>query len=118
VFLASNALLSPEFLKNDSVTLAGSIAGSKAITGSKDSLISVKVYYLMMAQYVNQSEEDFVLQTPATLQTLIDTCIVRHPSMAQMVTTMLILLNGVPSKPGVPLRDTDTIQLVPLYAGG
>jgi molybdopterin converting factor small subunit len=85
---------------------------------SRASLITVRVYYSMMAQYIALDEEDFVLQFPATLQTLIDTCMVRHPSVAQMVGTMFILLDGVPSRPSAALRDGDTVQFIPMVAGG
>jgi len=85
---------------------------------SRASLITVRVYYSMMAQYVVLDEEDFVLQSPATVQTLIDTCTIRHPSVAQMVGTMFILLDGVPSRPSAGLKDGDTVQFIPMVAGG
>ena len=85
---------------------------------SRASLITVKAYYTMMAQYTDISEEDFVLQSPAILQDLMTTCIVRHPSMAQMMGTMLILLDGAPSKPSASLKDGDIVQFIPLAAGG
>jgi molybdopterin converting factor small subunit len=78
----------------------------------------VKVYYSMMAQYTDLDEEDFVLQGPATVQELINTVLVRHPSMAGMIQTMLVLLDGVPAKPTSPLRDGDDVQFIPLSAGG
>jgi molybdopterin converting factor small subunit len=118
LFLVSDALITTESLKKGADDLAGSLVGSNSVTNSRASLITVKVYYSMMTQYINLSEEEFVLQSPATLQNLIDTCIVRHPSVAQMVGTMMILLDGVPSKPSASLRDEDTIQFIPLSAGG
>ena len=118
IFLASNGLISTEFLNKNTSVLAGSPIGSGIATESRASLITVEVYYSMMTQYINSSEEEFVLQSPATVQTLIDTCILRHPSVAQMMGTMMILLDGVPSQPTASLRDRDTIQFIPLVAGG
>lgn len=118
LFLVSGVLISTESLKKDTEGVGGSLAGSKVVTNTRASLITVKVYYSMMTQYVDLSEEEFVLQSPATIQSLINTCILRHPSVAQMVGTMMILLDGVPSKPSASLRDGDTIQFIPLTAGG
>jgi len=98
--------------------LAGSEFALNDSGNSRASLITVRVYYSMMAQYVALDEEEYVLQTPATLQTLIDTCTVRHPLVAQMEGTMLILLDGVPSKPISTLRDGDTVQFIPMVTGG
>jgi len=120
ILLISGAVsvIGPESIKKDAEGLARSLALSNDTTNTQASLITVKVYYSMMAQYTDLSEENFVLQSPATIQDLIDTSVIRHPSMAQMVHAMLILLDGVPSKPGALLRDGDTIQFVPLTAGG
>jgi molybdopterin converting factor small subunit len=72
----------------------------------------------MMAEYTNLEEEDFVLQAPAEIQSLINTVVVRHPSMATMMPAMLILLNGIPSKPIVALTNGDVVQFIPMAAGG
>jgi molybdopterin converting factor small subunit len=116
--VVSDGLIDSESLKKNTPDLAGSLLGSGVVTKSKDSLITVKVYYSMMTQYISSSEEQFVLQSPATIQTLIDTSILRHPSIAQMMATMMILLNGVPTQPSASLRNGDTIQFIPLSAGG
>jgi len=105
------------FLKNDAENLATPFVSPNAADNAA-SLITVKVYYTMMAQYIDVDEEDFVLQSPATVQTLIDTCILRHPSVAQMSGTMFILLDGAPSEPSAILRDGDSVQFIPLVAGG
>lgn len=97
--------------------LASLVTPNNAANGTA-SLITVKAYYTMMAQYTDLTEENFVLQSPAILQDLMNTCVVRHPSMAQMMGTMLILLDGAPSKPSASLRDGDIIQFIPLTAGG
>jgi len=81
-------------------------------------LITVKVYYSMMAQYTDLTEEVFVLQKPAVLQDLMTSVTVRHPSMAQMMQMMLTLVDGIPAKPSALLKDGDVVQLIPLSAGG
>ena len=117
VLLASDGLIGTEVIKNRAGDLAASLIPSNT-TDSRASLITVKVYYSMMAEYTDLSEEDFVLQSPAVLQDLMNTCVVRHPSMTQMIDTMLILLNGVPSTPSAALKDGDTVQFMPITAGG
>jgi molybdopterin converting factor small subunit len=118
IFLASDGLISTESFRKNTQSLAGSPVGSSVVTESRASLITVKVYYFMMTQYINLSEEEFVLQSPATIQTLIDTCILRHPAVAQMMGTMMILLDGVPSQSTASLNDGEAVQFIPLSAGG
>ena len=120
---ASVLLVSGEVNKLSSIrksveTLTNSLTVQNDSENTRASLITVKAYYTMMAQYTDLTEEDFVLQSPAILQDLMNTCVVRHPSMAQMMGTMLILLDGAPSKPSASLRDGDTVQFIPLTAGG
>jgi molybdopterin converting factor small subunit len=118
VLLISDGLVGTQLIRNGAEHLEASLVVSNDAANSKASLITVKAYYTLMAQYTPLSEEDFVLQSPATLQDLINTCLVRHPSMTQMMGTMLILLDGAPSKPSAALRDGDTVQFIPLTAGG
>ena len=115
--LLSGRLADTQLLKNSADVLSASPLPS-SVTNRRASLITVKAYYTMMAQYTDLSEEDFVLQCPAALQDLMNTCVVRHPSMAQMMGTMLILLDGAPSKPSASLRDGDIVQFIALTAGG
>jgi molybdopterin converting factor small subunit len=117
VLIASDGLLGSENFQKTAAGLAESIGATKFQTG-KASLITVKAYYSMMTQYTNLTEEDFVLQSPATVQELIDTIDVRHPSMAQMMQSMMILLNGVAAKTTTTLNDGDLVQFIPLSAGG
>lgn len=114
--LASNGLAGKELLMENAAQLSAPVASNG--TTNCASLVSVKVYYTMMAQYTDLSEEDFVLQSPATTQDLISTCILRHPWIAQMAGTMLILLDGMPSTPISSLKDGDTLQFIPMSAGG
>lgn len=96
----------------------GSSLSTNDQTNTRARLITVKVYYSMMAQYTDLTEELFVIQAPAVLRDLTNTVLVRHPSMAQMIGMMLTLLNGTPVKPNAPLNDEDVIQFIPLSAGG
>jgi hypothetical protein len=117
VLLISDGLVSMQLLKSGVKGITDPIVGPNNAE-SRASLITVKAYYTMMAQYTDLSEENFVLQSPAILQDLMNTCVVRHPSMAAMMNTMLILLNGAPSKSSALLRNEDTVQFIPLTAGG
>ena len=118
VLLLSDRLVDAQIFKNASESLVDSINLPTDGANGRAPLITVRVFYTMMAQYTDLNEEDFVLQSPAVVQDLLNTCIVRHPSMAEMTSAMLILLNGVPSTPSEPLRNGDTAQLIPLTAGG
>jgi molybdopterin converting factor small subunit len=118
ILLISNGVISTESIKKQVEALSGDPVVPNFSANSRASLVSVKVYYSMMAQYTDLDEEDFVLQGPATVQELINTVLVRHPSMAGMIQTMLVLLDGVPAKPTSPLRDGDDVQFIPLSAGG
>jgi hypothetical protein len=110
--------MSTRLLENGAESLAAPFVAADIEANSAASLITVKVYYTMMAQYTDLSEEIFVLQSPAVVRDLMNTCVVRHPSMAQMIDTMLILLDGAPSEPSAMLRDGDSVQFIPLTVGG
>ena len=118
ILLVSDGVVGARFLKIGAESLAAPFVAPNGAANSAASIITVKVCYTMMAQYIDVDEEDFVLQSPATVQTLIDTCILRHPSVAQMSGTMFILLDGAPSEPSAILRDGDSVQFIPLIAGG
>ena len=116
--LIANGMVSPQYLERNMETLAGTPNLANGEASGRASLITVKVYYSMMAQYTNLEEEDFVLQTAADIQDLINTVLVRHPSISTMMPAMLILLNGIPSKPTVVLTNGDVVQFIPMAAGG
>ena len=115
--LISEGLLNPASLQQNVATQLGELDSANSPSG-RASLITVKVYYSMMAEYTALDEEDFVLQSPATVQDLIKTVLVRHPSMSGMMSTMLTLLNGTAANPSTPLNDGDIVQFIPLAAGG
>jgi molybdopterin converting factor small subunit len=118
VLLVSDGLIYPSSFGKNVVNLAGSVVAQSDSENTRASLITVKVYYSMMAQYTDLDEEGFVLQGPATVQQLINTALIRHPSMAQMTGSMMVLLNGVPANASALLRDGDVVQFIPLSAGG
>ena len=118
VLLVSDGLISPSSLRNNVEIATGSFAVQDESGNTRASLITVKAYYSMMAQYTDLDEEEFVLQGPATLQQLVNTAVIRHPLMAQMTGSMLTLLNGVPATVNASLKDGDVIQFIPLSAGG
>jgi molybdopterin converting factor small subunit len=118
ILLISDGLTKAAPLTQIAGNLGSSSASTNGPTESRASLVTVTVYYSMMAQYTSEDEEYFVLQSPATLQGLMNTVLVRHPSMTQMMQMMLILLDGVPAKPTASLKDEDRVQFIPLSAGG
>jgi molybdopterin converting factor small subunit len=118
ILLISNGLISTESIKQQVEALSGALVVPNFSANSRASLVTVKVYYSMMAQYTDLAEENFVLQGPATVQELVNTVVVRHPSMAGMMQTMMVLLNGVAAKPTASLKDGDVVQFIPLSAGG
>lgn len=80
------------------------------------SILYIKVVYFQMAQL--SGAESFILQSPAVLRDLLSVVISRHPSLAPMMASMWILINGTPSKPDSTLRDGDEVNFIPLVAGG
>jgi hypothetical protein len=83
------------------------------------SFLRVKVAYFQMAQYVDVSEEHFNLQSPASLRDLLNAVSLRHPLLSpQMMATMLILVDGAPTKTNVTLNDGEEVDLIPLVDGG
>lgn len=86
----------------------------------RPALVTVKVVYFQMQQFVSVNDEYFDLPEPASLSNLLNTIAQRHSSLsAQMMVTMLILVNNVPVR-GLDsaLNDGDVINFIPLVAGG
>ena len=85
------------------------------------SSLRVKVIYNLMARYIDETEEDFVLPNPALLRDLFREIAIKHPSLASMFgdhPTMMILIDGIPSQPTARLKEGNRIDLVPLFDGG
>ena len=86
----------------------------------RPALVTVKVIYFQMQQFVNVSDESFDLPEPASLRNLLSVIVQRHASLSpQMMATMLILVNNAPST-GLDsvLNDGDVVDFIPLVAGG
>lgn len=103
------------------------IAGGVALTAvnlidflERPQLVTVKVSYFQMQQFVNISDESFDLTAPASLRNLLNTIVQRHSSLSpQMMATMLILVNNAPfTGLDVALNDGDVVDFIPLVAGG
>ena len=108
--------------------LVGSVvAGGAALTAvnlvdflERPALVTVKVIYFQMQQFVNMTDEYFQLPSPASLSNLLNAVTQRHPSLSpQMMATMMILVNNAPATGIDPtLNDGDVVDLIPLVAGG
>jgi molybdopterin converting factor small subunit len=103
------------------------IAGGAALTTvnlisilERPVLVTVKVIYFQMKQFVSADDEYFELPSPVSLSNLLNAVTQRHPSVSsQMMATMLILVNNVPPAGVDPaLNDGDVVDLVPMAAGG
>jgi molybdopterin converting factor small subunit len=103
------------------------VAGGAALTAvnlvdllERPALVTVKVIYFQMQQFVNLTDEYFQLPSPASLSNLLSAVTQRHPSLSpQMMAMMLILVNNAPAAgPDPTLNDGDVVDLVPLVAGG
>ncbi|MGA2462093.1 MAG: MoaD/ThiS family protein [Candidatus Bathyarchaeia archaeon] len=103
------------------------IAGGAALTTvnlisflQRPALVTVKVIYFQMQQFVNISDEYYDLPDHASLRNLLNTIVQRHSSLSpQMMTTMLILVNNAPAT-GLDstLNDGDVVNFIPIVAGG
>ncbi len=87
-------------------------------TNVDNSFLKVKVNYLLMAQYIDTSQEYFVLQNPATLLNLLSDVANRHPTITGMIASMQILINGVTAQFSSTLKDGDEVDFIPLVTGG
>jgi molybdopterin converting factor small subunit len=103
------------------------IAGGAALTAvnlidflERPQLVTVKVIYFQMQQFVNVSDEYFDLPIPASLRNLLNVIVQRHSSLLpQMMTSMLILVNNAPASGlDFTLNDGDVVNFIPLVAGG
>ena len=86
----------------------------------RPALVTVKVIYFQMQQFVNVSDEYFDLPEPASLRNLLNTIVQRHSSLSpQMMAAMLILVNNAPvTGLDSALTDGDVVNFIPLVAGG
>ncbi len=103
------------------------VAGGAALTAvnlisflERPALVTIKVIYFQMQQFVNITDEYFQLPSPASLSNLLNAVTQKHSSLSpQMMATMMILLNNAPATGLDPaLNDGDVVDLIPLVAGG
>jgi len=103
------------------------VVGGAALTAvnlisflQRPTIVTVKVIYFQMQQFVNVGDEYFDLPEPASLRNLLSTVVQRHSLLSpQMMAAMLILVNNAPVK-GLDsaLNDGDVVDFIPLVAGG
>lgn len=86
----------------------------------RPALVTVKVVYFQMQQFVSINDEYFDLPSPASLSDLLNAVTQRHASLSpEMMAIMLILVNNAPAAGQDPtLNDGDVVDLIPLVAGG
>jgi len=110
LFLATGTALSD---------LLQSSRSTSSMSSTDNSFIEIKVAYLLMAQYIDTTEEYFALQTPATLSALLGAVSEKHPILSTMIPSMQILLDGIPTVQfNAALKDGDEVDFVPIVAGG
>ena len=80
--------------------------------------VKVKVMYFQMPLVVGTTEEYLSLPSPAVFRDLLASVLEKHPALSPMVPAMMILIDGVPAKPGAPLIDGDEVDFIPATAGG
>jgi molybdopterin converting factor small subunit len=98
----------------------GLVSSLPQVKSTSTQFLRVRVRYFQMARYISASDEYFDLQSPAHLSDLLNAVKSRHPSITlQMLASMMIFVNGTPSKTNVELlNDGDEVDLIPLVAGG
>jgi molybdopterin converting factor small subunit len=103
------------------------VVGGAALTAvnlisflQRPALVTVKVIYFQMQQFVNVGDEYFDLPEPASLRNLLSTVVQRHSLLSpQMMAAMLILVNNAPvTGLDSALNDGDVVDFIPLVAGG
>ena len=87
-------------------------------TNIVNSFLQVTVRYLLMAQYIDTSQEYYTLQNPATLLDLLSNVSKKHPTISGMIASMQILINGAPAQFNSILKDEDDVDFIPLITGG
>lgn len=117
--LAAERLAKADFTMNLPANGGSTLATVFAVSNAKPTFLRAKIAYFQMAQYLDVSEEYFYVQSPALVQDLLNAVLMRHPSMPpEMMSSMLVLLNGSPAKATASLKDGDEVDLIPLVSGG
>lgn len=79
---------------------------------------TVKVLYFQMPQLVADHQEHIVLQSPADFSELLRVVTSRHPALAGMIPSMMVLIDGDVARASTQLKDGDEVDFIPAYAGG
>jgi len=72
----------------------------------------------MSATLPGVTQEYFVLPSPATYSRLLNVVVVAHPVLSSMMSSMLVLVDGVVAKSDTSLQDGDEVDFIPAMAGG
>ena len=80
--------------------------------------MKVNVRFFQMSQVIPVTQEYFVIQSPAQYSDLLSAVESKYPVIAGMILNMLVLVDGIPAKPGTPLQDGVEVDFIPAIAGG
>jgi molybdopterin converting factor small subunit len=72
----------------------------------------------MSAALPGVTQEYFVLPTPATYGGLLNAVVAAHPALASMMSSMMVLVDGLVAKSDTPLQNGDEVDFIPAMAGG
>jgi len=115
--LFSLSRVNPESQSN-STTLESQVSTQGSVEG-QNTYARVKVkYFQMSAALPEVTQEYFVLPSPATYSALCNAVTAAHPALASMMSSMLVLVDGVVAKTNTPLQDGDEVDFIPTMAGG
>ena len=100
-------------------TASESQVSTQGSAGGESTYVRVKVcYFQMSAALPGLTQEYFVLPSPATYGELHNALIAAHPALASMVSSMVVLVNGLVAGNDTPLQDGEEVDCIPVMAGG
>jgi len=97
------------------VALAGS--GSLVYILTRKQIVSIKVRYVGMTNFIEETNETIKLTSPAKLSDLENVLWKSHPAL-QTMESMQVLINGTGAYGNPNLKDEDNVDLIALMAGG
>jgi len=122
VALLSSGLVSLPTINSGSQnqgTTSESEFSTQASAGGQSASTRVKVrYFQMSAALPGVTQEYFVLPTPATYGGLLNAVVAAHPALASMMSSMLVLVDGLVAKSDTPLQNGDEVDFIPAMVGG
>jgi molybdopterin converting factor small subunit len=117
VLLGSKSAPSPQ--GHPALPTASSSSSTSSSAEPRVENIKVKVRYFQMAGTLPGLQvEYFDLLSPARFSQLRAEVIDRHPAVAGMIPTMLVLIDGLVAKDDTPLNDGDEVDFIPTVSGG